>query len=553
MLLLFAAAGAAAPAASADVVLNEINCDGSGDWIELANTGDTSEDVSGWRLSDDPLPGGDFYTFPNPTSIPGGGHISVQRGGAGFAFGIGCDETIRLANATPILLEQETLPDIDFDLDTWGRSPDGTGDWTQTFPTRDIANQPSPSGVDQAAEIFDPTQVADIQLGLPQSSIDALNLDPDTYVAGTITLTTSTTTYGPLNVGIRLKGTASFRNLDGKSAFKVKIPFSVPGQRLAGLRELTLNNMVEDPSMIHELLAYRAFRAMGVPASRTGYAQVSVNGTDYGLHLNLETLDDVFLAGRSTQHLYEGEVGDDTLTGAAPDFEIDEGSESDTSDLAALIAAVQGDTPADFSDRMAGVADLQEMVRMWAVERYIGFWDGYTGLDASFSPNNYYLHSDDSGLFTMLPSGPDQAWSDHLDFGLTPGGGTMFDRCLADPSCAALYRQAVNDVRDTVAGLNLNGIAQSTASLLAPFQTSDREEYTPEEIAAAVASTVDFIRNRPADAASWLGENPNDPEPPHGAEGATSPSPVPSKRKKCRNRKKLAAKSGKCQKRKHRS
>jgi spore coat protein CotH len=555
VLLLFAGTGIAAPAASADVALNEINCDGT-DWIELANTSPDPADVSGWVLADDPLGApGDPMTFPNPTVIPGNDYLAVTKGSSGFAFGISCSsDTIRLGDPSLNLVDEESLPGIDFDLDSWGRSPDGTGDWRQTFPTKGTANQPSPSGVDEAAEIFDPTEVADIDLGLPQSSMDALAVDPDTYVPGSITLTTSTTTYERPNVGIRLKGNATFRTLDDKAAFKVKIPFSVPGQRLAGLRTLTLNNMVEDPSMVHELLAYRAYRALGLPASRTGYAQVSVNGIDYGLHLNLETLDDVFFAGQSTQHLYEGELGDDTETGAAGDFEIDEGTENNTSDLDALIAAVQGDTPADFSDRVAGFADLQEMVRMWAVERYIGHWDGYTGLDASFSPNNYYLHSDDAGLFTMIPSGPDQAWQQHLDFGFAPGGGVMFDRCLADPSCESLYRQAVRDTRDTIAGLHVDDLAVSTASLLKPFETSELEEYTPDQIASEVASTVDFIQGRPADAAAWLGEGPTDPEIPHGVESATSSSPAASahKKRKCRRSKKSAAKSGKCRKRKSR-
>jgi CotH kinase protein len=555
LLLLLAGAGVAAPAASGDVVLNEINCDGT-DWIELANTSPDPADVSGWVLTDAPLNGsGSPLTLPNPTTIAGNGHLAFVRNQPGsFTFGISCSDTIRLGSPGPVLVEQEALPNIDFDFDTWGRVPDAIGAFRQTFPTQGAANLPSPSGVDQAAEIFDPTEVADIDLDLPQPSIDALNLDPhtQTYQPATITLTISTTTYGPLNVGIRLKGTGSFRTLEGKAAFKLKIPSSTaPGQRLAGLRKLTLNNMVEDPSMVHELLAYRAFKAMGLTAPRTGYAKVSVNGTDYGLYLNLETYDDVSLAGLpSTQHLYEGEVDDDVETGATGDFEIDEGTESSTADLDALIAAVNGDTPADFSHRVAAFADLQEMVRMWAVERYIGHWDGYTGLDSDQSPNNYYLHSDDSGLFTMLPSGTDMTWDDHLDFGFT-GGGIMFEKCLADPSCAELYRQAVMDARDTIVRLHLDKLALSTASFLVPFETSDREEHTPDLVAADVAETVAYIKSRQGEAAAWLGEGPVDPGTPHGVEGATSSNPDAPK-KKCKSKKKSAAKSGKCRKRKSR-
>ena len=70
---------------------------------------------------------------------------------------------------------------------------------------------------------------------------------------------------------------------------------SVSGQRFFGLKTLTLNNMVQDPSMIHELLAYKVFRSAGVAAPRTGYAYLRVNGADYGVYLNIETLDTVML------------------------------------------------------------------------------------------------------------------------------------------------------------------------------------------------------------------------------------------------------------------
>ena len=56
-------------------------------------------------------------------------------------------------------------------------------------------------------------------------------------------------------------------------------------------------------------------------------------------------------------------------------------------------------------------ADLAEMTRMWAVEKYIDHWDGYSGHAVpGFRPNNYYLYSDPSGRFQMLPWGADQAW-----------------------------------------------------------------------------------------------------------------------------------------------
>jgi hypothetical protein len=362
--------------------------------------------------------------------------------------------------------------------------------------------------------LFDPAAVVEIELTLPQESIDALNSDPDEYQDGTFSLTTPSEEYGPFDVGIRLKGHGSFRPLSGKAAFKVKLGHSIPDQRFLGLKTLTLNNMIQDPSMIHEVLAYESFRAAGVAAPRAGYAYVRVNDQDYGVYLNIETLDDVMLPRwfDSTQHLYEGEplyedlpgceAAIDVSPGNADAFSMEEGDEDDLSDLEALIAAVNGD--GDFSDRVKSVADLRQLTRMWAVEKYIGHWDGYAGpVPACNQPNNYYLHSDSGGIFTMLPWGTDMTWDSRLAF--DGNAALMFNECLNDDSCFAFYRDAVRDVRSLVVGLDLDARAASTAELLAPWQAQDpRREYSLEDIQAAVDATRDFLAVRPSDAEAWL-------------------------------------------------
>jgi CotH kinase protein/RTX calcium-binding nonapeptide repeat (4 copies) len=384
--------------------------------------------------------------------------------------------------------------------------------------------------------LFSPAAVVEIDLTLPQESIDALNADPDEYVDGTFSLTTPSENFGPLDVGIRLKGSAigSFRPLGGKAAFQVKLGHSVPDQQFFGLKTLTLNNMVQDPSMIHEVLAYEVFRSAGVPASRTGYAYVRVNDQDYGVYLNIETLDDVMLSRwlESTQHLYEGEYdpdavppGVDALPGNAGRFSVHEGSETDLSDLVALIATVNGD--GDFSNRVKSVADLRQLTRMWAVEKYIGHWDGYSAREehlGGYQPTNYFLHSDEGDRFTMLPCDTDQTFAGspdstnpHLAF--DGKGGVMFNECLHDPSCLSLYRNAVRDVRSLIGGLDLDSRAASTSALLAPWQKQDpRREYTLEDIQSAVGATRDFIATRPCDVAAWL-EDPHTTPPDTGIAG----------------------------------
>lgn len=384
-----------------------------------------------------------------------------------------------------------------------------------------LALMAAPASADEADWLYDPTKVVEIQLGgLSESELDALEVEPDEYQKGTFELKVDGVTKGvPLvDVGIRLKGGhGSGRPVKtGKSGLKVRFDEFVKGQLFFGLKRLTLNNMIQDPSMVHETLSYELFRALDLPASRTGYAFVNLNGDNYGLFLNLETLDKIALPRwfASTQHLYEADMpGTDVTPGDV--FEVDEGDEEDITDLEALITAAN-DNVGDWSDGMAAVADLEEMTRMWAVERYVGHWDGYAGRNAFFRPNNYYLHSLDSGVFEMMPWGTDQTWVVPLGFD-EPAGGVLFNNCLADASCAALYESALGEVEAAVPDLELDTKTVCTAELLAPWQALEdpiRRETDAEEIEEGVADVRTFVSLRPGELADWLGSEA--PEVPSG-------------------------------------
>jgi hypothetical protein len=172
---------------------------------------------------------------------------------------------------------------------------------------------------------------------------------------------------------------------------------------------------------------------------------------------------------------------------------------------------------------VAPLADLDEMTRMWAVENYIGQWDGYVG-----NLNNFYLHSDSTGRFSMLPWGADQAWTRRLPFGSDAARGRMFTSCLADPGCEAMYRTALGDVRASVAGLGLEERVTSTAAMLHPWQIADpRRPYSLAQIEAAVIGTSEFLRARALDT-NWQFPAPEQDTDPVGTPQAATPPPLVS-------------------------
>jgi CotH kinase protein len=384
-----------------------------------------------------------------------------------------------------------------------------------TVPTARAVDPPP----GEAAWMFDPDAVVEIELGgLSEEELDALEVEPpDEYQKATFELKVDGVPKGPLltDVGIRRKGGASLRPIKtGKSGLKIRFDEFVKGQRFFGLERLTLNSMIQDPSMVRETITYELFDAMDLPASRSGYAFLRVNGEVHGLYLNLETLDKVWLPRwfESTQHLYEADAGGvDVGPGGAGAYEVDRGPEDDLSDLEALIAAVN-DEEGDWSEGMGPVADLVQMTRMWAVERYVHHWDGYAG-KPDHGPNNYYLHSDAAGVFRMLPWGTDQTWDVPLEFG-APAKGLMFNECLADASCLGLYEGALTDVYQTAPGLELGARALELGATLAPFhalESEPRRAYTPEKFAKEIEDTCEMAEERPEELREWLGLPLEDP------------------------------------------
>ena len=365
----------------------------------------------------------------------------------------------------------------------------------------------TPPSRDAAAWLFKPTTIVTIDLQLPESSIAALWADGSVYAPGTFTMLYGRKRYGPWSVEVRLKGRwGSARDLGGKAAFKVKFPNS--RQRVSGLKKLTLNNMVQDPSYITETISYELFRAMGVPAPRTGYAVVSVNGVDYGLHLNVETPDELMFSKwfprEETKHLYEGSYGccyDWRNPYDGNHFDVDEGDPADRSDLVALLDTLNLEGEA-WRHAAEQIADLRELTAMWAVELYVGHWDGYAP-----TVNNYYIHNTVSGRITMHPWGLDQTLGSN-GWGMSFSGQgyhvNLLDKCLTDVICSGYFSDAVIATRDKAVALALDVKAATVFESIRPLIVADsRSEQGIEAAINSHNSTISFLQNRPGSVDEW--------------------------------------------------
>jgi spore coat protein CotH len=471
--------------------MNEIDCHGR-DWVEIVNKSqNTSFDISGWLIADDLSKAGHQFPLSEGSIIPPRGYLVVKQekdADPGFPFGLKCGEdVVSLVAPGGVLVDQEQIGDAP-DGSTWGRLPNMEGTWYETLPTQGTANQ-EPSS--QSGMLFNPKAVYKIALYMSRDSVEALNTSPYEYVEAEFTATIGETILGPYTVGLRLKSGLSFRPLSQKAAIKIKVDKYDDTLRLFGQRNLTLNNMVEDDSMMHETIAYTMFRAIGVPAPRSGYATVTLNDEDFGLYAVIEKYDDVSMDTwfESTQHVYEGSSVD-LSTGNAGRFQVDEGDKDDITDLMTLIETINDTADENWLVEVGKVTDLTEIVRMWAMENYIGQNDGYT---VAF--NNYFLHSDDRGIFSMLPWGTDRTFVEELTY--PTGTSAMAARCFDIPACLTLYEQQLNALRTTILSLDLASTIDDLKALLAPYVADDpRKECTVEEFDDAVTALKMFLEMR---------------------------------------------------------
>lgn len=110
------------------VVINEIKTTGDGpDAIELFNAGEADVDLSGYIVKDDN--DGRTDALPEGSIITAGGYFVLEEDN-GFSFGLGNGDAARL-----FLPDGQTLVDghsfPSHGQPSWGRCPDGTGDFVQ--------------------------------------------------------------------------------------------------------------------------------------------------------------------------------------------------------------------------------------------------------------------------------------------------------------------------------------------------------------------------------------------------------------------------------------
>jgi hypothetical protein len=508
----------------------------AGDWVELYNP--TAHDVSlaGYAVTDD-------FAVPNKAVIAAGvvvpargflllwldgavdrgpTHLPLRLPGEGGSLGLARPDGSFIARL--VYGAQAT----DFSA---SREPDGSDRWVIEWHPSPKAANPAGDGrpLTPAGEPGAPEQVpaagdlSEILLGdkaLPELRIDVadgevsrLMADPRTYVPATLVF--QGRSYGP--VGLRLKGSASFQPFDAKPSFRINVDEYVPDAEFFGLKDLTLNNMFSDQSMLHERLAYWIARTVGLQASRATHALVSINGGPASVYVNVETVKKRMLARWFSDPdgaLYEATHVDfntaDTLNphtdgtprDLIPLYELK--SKLDDRSLLYGLARALAMSPADRAIAAAGTyINLSQFQSYWAVAAVIGNFDV---MPYSVPGDDYFVYANpaDKKIY-LLPWGLDESFEAGDEDVLANVYSVLARRCADSSACLRQFADRCWSVLARLEAAGWEAERDRIQMQIAPHTTKDRRKvYSDLQVAQQQENMKYFLEERRATLSAYI-------------------------------------------------
>jgi spore coat protein CotH len=346
--------------------------------------------------------------------------------------------------------------------------------------------------------LYDPRTLKEIRLEVATEGEDALRVDPREYVEATLVVDGERVE----GVGLRLKGSSSFRAWDDKPSLKVKTDAFVDDQSAHGVVRFTLNNMIEDPAQGREVIAYTLWNEGGMVAPRCAYANVYVNDELFGLYALVESVDDAFLARRYADPdgpLWAANDSADLTPDSLAFFELKEGEDAGQLSAAAARLAEVG---TDYYGGAGEVLDMDQFLGFLTWSILTGFEDGYP-----YHLNDYFLYADpdDDERLDWLPWGMDESFDTgwRWQWGRE---GTVGYNCAADEACLARLRDGVTIALDTYEQVDPGALAGEVFDLTEEaVQTDPRRPSSPAEVESARARLTGMIEGWPARVRTGMG------------------------------------------------
>lgn len=168
--------------------------------------------------------------------------------------------------------------------------------------------------VSKTEDVLDKNSITSIDIKIKESDWKWLleNATKEEYKSADVTINGETFN----NVGIRPKGNSSLTSVANDSTtdrYSIKIDFGqyVDGQTYHGIRKLALNNNISDATYMKEAISYDIYNFLGIATPEYSYTDIKINGSDWGLYLGVEVIDERFIEknyGEISGNLYKPET-----------------------------------------------------------------------------------------------------------------------------------------------------------------------------------------------------------------------------------------------------
>lgn len=352
------------------------------------------------------------------------------------------------------------------------------------------------------------------------------------------------------SVGIRPKGNTSLSAIamdadNDRYSFKLEFDQYIDGQTCFGLDKLILNNNYADATNMKEAVIYDMYQYLGADASLYNYAEISMNGSYWGVYLAVEAVEDSFLLrnyGVGNGNLYKpdsmnigGDMGNDDSSSGQPDtgkrsmnfggFSLGGGGANleYTDDDLDSYSTIWDGAVTDSSDSdhkrvvtaLKNISEGNEIEKSLDVDNILKYMavHSFAVNDDSLSGNmahNYYLY-EYNGQLNILPwdynlsfggmsangvSGASSVINDPID---TPfSGTTFFDVLLENEEYMAKYHEYYQQLAEKyVDGGEFDSFYNNLRSQIDELVETDLNAmYTYEEYTAATAMLYNTVKLR---------------------------------------------------------
>ncbi len=314
-------------------------------------------------------------------------------------------------------------------------------------------------------------------------------------------------------VGLRYAGDITYLVSAAGLKRPLKIAFDkFEAQEFGGLSAVQLHAMPLDASKSREALAYAVFRACGVPASRTAFAEVTLTvpgkyDREYlGLYTVVEDVDAKFLADRfgSDKGLAMKPfrvrgvdfLGESWAAYKGPYQPRRDATEDEQQRVIAFAKLINSASPEEFEKRIASYIDVEEFLRFTAANALTSNLESFLALG-----HNYTLYLDPTThLFHFVPGDLEFSFANLLLMGTAeqlmdlsvmkpwPGENKLPDRLLAIPEIAARYKKLLQELTSTVFTAD-RLLSQSDGINTATQEIRDKEQ---KAVAARPAPAAQF-------------------------------------------------------------